>query len=120
MNTSNTLAIVRAYHRGWTTKSFDEAIQLLASNLAVEVPMNDYPDAASFAQALVGFGRMVRGVTLLSELASDDQAMILYDMDVVGLGSLRVAEHFTIAAGRITRIRHVHDTAALRAAGFGS
>jgi hypothetical protein len=31
---------------------------------------------------------------------------------------LRVAEHFTVAQGKITRIRQVHDTAALRTAGF--
>jgi hypothetical protein len=31
---------------------------------------------------------------------------------------MRVAEHFTVVGDRITRIRHVHDTFALRAAGF--
>ena len=40
-------------------------------------------------------------------------------MDVEGLGMMRIAEHFTVADGRIKRIRQVHDTAALRAAGFG-
>jgi hypothetical protein len=32
--------------------------------------------------------------------------------------ALSVAEHFVGAQGRIVKIRHVHDTAALRAAGF--
>ena len=31
---------------------------------------------------------------------------------------MRVAEHYTIGGGKIRRIRQVHDTAALRAAGF--
>jgi hypothetical protein len=44
--------------------------------------------------------------------------MLLYDMDVAGLGMLRVAEHFTVRDGKIVRIRQVHDTAALREAGF--
>ena len=44
--------------------------------------------------------------------------MLLYDMDVAGLGTLRVAEHFTVRDGKIARIRQVHDTAALRTAGF--
>ena len=44
--------------------------------------------------------------------------MLLYDMAVDRLGTLRVAEHFTVAGGRIIRIRQVHDTAAGRAAGF--
>jgi hypothetical protein len=44
--------------------------------------------------------------------------MLLYDIDIKGLGKIRIAEHLTVAEGRITRIRQVHDTAALRAAGF--
>jgi hypothetical protein len=32
------------------------------------------------------------------------------------IGTLRIAEHFTVADGRITRIRHVHDTYQLRLA----
>ena len=39
-------------------------------------------------------------------------------MNEPAIGTLRVAEHFTLPGGRITRIRHVHDTAELRAAGF--
>ena len=44
--------------------------------------------------------------------------MLLYDMDVERIGTLRVCEHFTVTDGLITRIRQVHDTTALRAAGF--
>lgn len=42
--------------------------------------------------------------------------MLLYDTDVDGLGDFRVAEHITVRAGRIVRVRQVHDTAGLRAA----
>jgi hypothetical protein len=111
-------SVVRAYHRGWTTKQFDEAVALLAPDLQVEVPINEYPTAESFAKALVAFGSMVSRVALLAELATANEVVLLYDMDVEGLGKLRIAEHFTVAGGKITRIRQIHDTAALRAAGF--
>ncbi len=114
----DTLSIVRAYHRGWTSGKFEEAIRLLGPNLQVEVPINDYPTTESFAKALVGFGGMVRKVVLLAEFAKGNEAMLLYDMDVDRLGKLRIAEHFTVTDDRITRIRQIHDTAALRAAGF--
>ena len=113
-----TLSVVRAYHRGWTSKNFDQAVRLLAPDLKVEVPINDYPTAESFAQALAGFGALIQSVTLLAELAKENEAMLLYDMDVARLGKLRVAEHFTVADGKITRIRQIHDTAPVRAAGF--
>ena len=116
--TDSTLEIVRAYHRGWTSKKFDEATRLLAPDLKVEVPINEYPTTESFAAAVAAFGGMTKRVSLLSELAKDNEAMLLYEMDIEGLGVMRVAEHFTIADGRIQRIRQIHDTAALRAAGF--
>ena len=116
--TDETLLAVRAYHRTWTSMNFDEAVRLLAPNLEVEVPINTYPTTESFAEALVGFGGLVTGVELLSELGEGNEAMLLYDIDVEGLGKIRIAEHFTVAEGRITRIRQVHDTAALRAGGF--
>jgi len=119
MGKDDALAVVRAYYHGWTSKKFDEAIHLLAQDLTVEVPINQYPTTESFANALVGFGGMVKNVTLLAEFAKDYEAMLLYDMDVERLGTLRVAEHFTVGDGRITRIRQIHDTAAVRAAGFG-
>jgi hypothetical protein len=116
--TDDALSVVRAYHRGWTTKSFDQATRLLAPDLKIEVPINDYPTTESWARALAGFGAMVKHVELLAELANGDEAMLLYDMDVERLGTMRVAEHFTVAGGRIVRIRQIHDTAAVRAAGF--
>jgi hypothetical protein len=114
--TDETLSAVRAYHRAWTSKKFDEAVRLLAPNLEVEVPINDYPTTESFAEALVGFGGLVTGVELLSELGEGNEAMLLYEIVVEGLGKIRIAEHFTVAEGQITRIRQIHDTAELRAA----
>jgi limonene-1,2-epoxide hydrolase len=119
MPTEQTLSVVRAYHRAWTSKDFEEAARYLAPHLETEVPINTYSSTEQFLEALTGFGQLVGAVDLLAEFADDDEAMLLYDMPVEGIGTLRVAEHFTVADGRIARIRQVHDTAQLRAAGFG-
>ncbi|MGH2869941.1 MAG: hypothetical protein ACRDNK_20530 [Solirubrobacteraceae bacterium] len=50
--------------------------------------------------------------------AHSHKAMLLYDMQVEQLGQLRVVEHFTIADGKIIRLRQIHDTAPVRAAGL--
>jgi SnoaL-like protein len=118
MTADPTLDTVRAYHQAWTSKNFDAAIKLLSPQLHVEVPMNDYPTKDSFAQALTGFGSIVTNVELLSEMSLGNEAMLLYDLDAEQLGTLRVAEHFTINDGTITRLRQIHDTAPVRAAGF--
>jgi len=111
------LSIARAYHDAWTARRFDEAAALLASDLEVEVPINEYPTTESFAAALRSFGALATEVELLSEMEAGDQAMLLYDMEVQGLGRMRIVEHFTVSGGRIVRLRQIHDTAALRAAG---
>ena len=111
-------SVANAYHRGWTRKRFEESIDLLAPDLEVEVPINNYPTKASFAEALTMFGQMVDRVDLLAELGEGQEAMLLYDLHAKGLGTMRVAEHFTVRAGKIARLRQVHDTAAVRAAGL--
>jgi hypothetical protein len=112
--------LVRRYHDAWSNRRFSEAVDLLAEDLRVEVPINDYPTRESFARALVAFGGMVERVELLSELAGDGEAMLLYDATVAGLGQMRVVEHFTLNRGRIVRLRQIHDTVAIRTAGLGA
>jgi ketosteroid isomerase-like protein len=112
-------SIAHAYFQHWTEGRFDDAIALFAEALTVEVPINTYPTRESFAQALVGFGALVSRAEILVELGDHTEAIQLYDMEVTGLGSMRVAEHFTVHDGKIVRLRQIHDTAALRAAGYG-
>ena len=116
MTATETLNLVRRYHDGWTSRSYGQAIELLAPTVRIEVPINDYPSVESFAVALRRFGDLVSNVELLCEMAAGDEAMLLYDMEVKGLGTMRVVEHFTVADGRILRLRQIHDTAAVRAA----
>ena len=57
---------------------------------------------------------------MLAEFASGDDALLLYDLQTEPFGTLRVAEQLTVADGRIRRIRHVHDTAALAGGATGA
>jgi limonene-1,2-epoxide hydrolase len=118
MSTADTLAVVRAYHRAWTNGDYAEAGRRLARRLRIEVPINEYRGREDFLAAVKAFAAVVESVGLLFECADNDQAVLLYDLEVGPIGPLRVCEHFTVADGLITQIRQVHDTAALRDAGF--
>jgi uncharacterized protein YndB with AHSA1/START domain len=111
---ATTRDVVHTYHQAWTAGRYDEAIAVLSPRLSVEVPINRYPTRASFAAALRKFSRQVSAVNVISEMVSDPEAMLLYDLEVKGLGGLRVVEHFTVSGGKIVRLRQIHDTAALR------
>ncbi len=117
---TDTMALVRAYHDAWTNRKFDEAIALLTPVLQVEVPINDYPTTESFGQALVRTGSLTSRVDVLSAMSIGNEAMLLYDMDIETIGRMRVVEHFTVADGKIVRLRQIHDTAAVRAADMGT
>jgi SnoaL-like domain len=119
MSSSEALSVARRYHGGWSSRNYEQSIDLLAPTVKIEVPINDYPTAEFFAQALRAFDEMVTRVELLSEMGHDNDAMLLYDMQADGLGQLRVAEHFTVADGKIVKLRQIHDTAPVRAAGLG-
>ena len=115
MNTDDTAQIVGAYHDAWTRKDYARARALLAGTLAVEVPVT----LMLFdIMQLESFGSMVSSVELLAAMSDGNQAMLLYDLEAGPVGRLRVAEHFTVDGGKITRIRQIHDTAAVRAAGL--
>ena len=91
--------------------------QHVADDLRVEVPINSYAGKTDFLSAVRMTAQMTSKVELIGALGRDDEAMLLYDM-TLPIGVLRVAEHFTVADDKIRIIRQIHDTAALRAAGF--
>jgi hypothetical protein len=115
MPTDSALDAARYYHEAWTSRNYEQAAALLAATLTVEVPINDYPTKESFARALRWFGDLVTRVDLLAEMSDASQAMLVYDLTADQLGTLRVAEHFTVENGKIVRLRQIHDTAPVRA-----
>lgn len=112
------LAVARGYYRAWTGKEFAEAGRYLSESLRTEVPASRYGTKAEFLVALERFGQLITGVELLAEFGDGREAVLLYDLDMDPIGTLRMAEHLVVSGGQITLIRHVNDTAPLRAAGF--
>lgn len=117
MSQPNTGAVVRAYWDALTSKDFDAAIALLDGALQVDGPINEYHSARDFGPALADFGSRLSSHELVAGMSEGNEAMMLYDLEVDQVGPLRVVEHYTVMDGKITRIRQILDTAAVRAAG---
>jgi hypothetical protein len=118
MNQPDAAAVVHAYYDAWSSKDYPGAAALLDEALKVEGPLNEYSSAQSFVPALEGFVSAVSAAKVVAAMSGHDEAMMLYDLQVEGLGPLRVVEHYTVADGKITRIRQILDTAAVEAAGM--
>ena len=112
---TSALAVVRNYHRAWSTGEMETAGRYLSDELTIEVPINSCPTKDAFLRAVKKTREMTSSLQLLAEFGNEGDALLLYDM-TLPFGVMRVAEHFTVTDGRITRIRQIHDTAAIRAA----
>jgi SnoaL-like protein len=119
---TETAGVIADYYASWKDgiSSFDEARVrgVLVANLDVEGPI------AGKRQGSVGFigglRRFVEGlrapIHILQEIASGDQAAVLYDADLPD-GTMRFAEFFRVADGRIQSIKLLYDAAQYRALG---
>jgi uncharacterized protein YndB with AHSA1/START domain len=115
---SGALKIVRLYFESWLARDFVAAAGLLSPSVRVDVPVNRYATKESFVTALTQFGGLVQETQLIDEFERGNKATLLYDMQIQNLGKLRIAEHFSVADGLITQLIQIHDTYAVRKAGF--
>jgi hypothetical protein len=118
-NKNQPLKIALDYFKAWGSKEFDKAADCLSENISFEMPINSYTDKQAFVEA-VKFTRAVSSeIKILAAFGNENEALLLYDMLLNPIGNMRIAEHFKIKNGKITMIRHIHDTAKLRNVGFG-
>ena len=121
-NDDTVLKIVQAYYDALTggIASFDEGQRLraiLASDFVFEGPIaGRVVGAERFISGVSGFIETVRMVKMLRQLHAEGMAAALYEAEMAG-GTVRFAEFFQIAGGKIQSIELVYDPAEYRARG---
>ena len=118
MNRSNSTEVVRTFFAAWSGKGFDAAWPLIDDSIVVESPLGKHEASATFKSALTGLASQVSAVKLLAAMTGRDEAMRLYDLQIEGLGELRVFELSTVAEGKIKHVQQVYDTVEVRKAGM--
>jgi ketosteroid isomerase-like protein len=124
MATTNpgTAELIGDYYASWKDgiSTFDEARVrgVLVEDLDFEGPIaGKRKGAAGFIGGLKRFVEGLRApIQILQEIASGDQAAVLYDADLPE-GTMRFAEFFHVADGRIQSIKLLYDAAQYRALG---
>jgi ketosteroid isomerase-like protein len=121
MTGSSTRDVVQAYYdilkTGAAAFDQDALRAILAPGLLFEGPIaGRRVGAEGFIRGVSGFVAVARNLTPVQEVVSADEAAVLYDADLPG-GTLRFAEFFKVADGRIQSLRLLFDSAQYRALG---
>ncbi len=115
MSDSRALDIATAYLDAWTAGDFDSVARLLADDFAFDGPIAHYRSADEF---LAGSRAFVESIEprwrKVSAFGHDREALLLYDLFPKSGREMRVADRFTVAAGRIRTEQIVFDTHGLR------
>ena len=119
-DSQTTAELVRGYYASWDTgiAAFDEARlrQILAPDLLFEGPIaGSRRGVEGFLKGLADFVRATRAMHVIQRLHAGADAATLYDCELGETrGTLRFAEFFQVANGRIQAIRLVYDPAEFR------
>lgn len=110
-----TKEMVDGYLKAWSSKDFAGCRKLLADDLDFQGSMDKQQTADAF---MVGLKLFVNGMyeshTVVDALYGDGAAFLLYDCTLVDGGTMRCAEFFKLADGKIKAIRLTFDTYPLR------
>ena len=119
---SSTAELISAYYGSWRSgiAAFDGTRlgAILAEDLDFEGPIaGKRRGAAGFIGGLTRFAEGLQApIRVLQQVESGEEAAVIYDADLPD-GSMRFAEFFQVAGGRIRAIRLLYDAAQYRALG---
>lgn len=113
--TDSAQGVVERYTDAWMAGRIDEARTYLADDLEFRGSIDQFDRADDFIAQLGRFVTMLTRVDMLESFYDDDRAALLYDcVTPTPAGTIRTAEFFRVADGKIAAIRLVFDATTLR------
>ncbi|MGW7534593.1 hypothetical protein [Amycolatopsis sp. NPDC054798] len=108
--TAETRSTVRAYHEARFRGDIAAAAAQIGEGFRFRSPFIASESATGHLDGIDGMLSIVTGVELISELYSDTEATLVYDVHTASpVGIQRTAEHFRLTDGRITSILLIFD-----------
>lgn len=119
--TETTAQLVDSYYdtlkEGMASFDAERLRAILAPDLTFEGPIaGRRVGAEGFIKGVSGFAGTMRGLTMLHQLRVGGEAAALYDAQMPG-GTVRFAEFFQVAGGKIQSLRLLYDATEYRARG---
>jgi ketosteroid isomerase-like protein len=104
--------VVDFYVESWINDDRDAVRRILAPDADIAWNLDAPVDDEELVQTLHRIAVFADSVTVVSRVRSADGAALVYDL-AAPFGTARVAEFLSVAAGKITEVRHVYDVTAI-------
>lgn len=111
MDMKDTTTIAVAYYTALGKKNLDEVKKYVHPNIQFTDPQEIVVGKEAFLKAAEGFMKIFKTLTIRAKFSSEDQAMIVYDVEIPNFSkNLRAASLLNIQDGLISKIELIYDT----------
>ena len=100
--------VVDQYSKALGSRDFAAARSFLADNLRFEGPIDQFDRADDYVKAISALYGMVKAIEHQATIAEGDDVAVFYVLDTP-VAKAPVAEWYTVAGGKIVRIRTYFD-----------
>lgn len=112
---TDTKATGVAYYTALGEKNIEKVKDYLHPDIQFTDPQETVIGREAVLQAAKGFTKIFKSLTIRSKFGSEDQAMIVYDVEIPGLSKkLLAASLLNFQEGLISKIELFYDTKGLR------
>lgn len=112
MTDAKTLAV--AYYMALAEKNIEAVSKCLHADVHFIAPLAEARGKEAVLKAAEGFAAMFKALTIRASLGSDNQAVVIYDVEVPGLAKNLVAASFlTLRGGFIAKVELFYDPRSL-------
>lgn len=105
---TGTEQIVTFYADSWIDGDRAAARRMISPDAAIEWNLDAPVDDEQLLQVLEHIATGAKSVVMVSLVCADERAAVIYDC-VTPYASMRFIEFLTVAEGRITSVRQLHD-----------
>lgn len=103
------LAVSRAYHEAWTTKTFDDAVAFVDPAIVCDAPAGRLEGLDAFRAFMEPFTKILTRSELVAAFGDDARAVLVYDTDTIPVRDAPGAEYHEVRDGRISYLRIIFD-----------
>lgn len=107
----NITDIAAAYYTALGEKNLEEVKRYLHPNIHFINPQEQVIGKEAVLKAATGFSAIFKSLTIRAKFGSDNQAVIIYDVEIPNFAkTLRAASHLSFQDGLISKIDLIYDT----------